>query len=181
MKLTNYANQQRCRSEEMRKLVTETFPRKDIVQFCLVALFFSGQVIKLTHFKPMFFFYTSQKRQDFWRFQGLQKQNIVLKWFHYLLFHDYRSSLQEVFCKKGVLKNFATSTEKHPCHSLFFNKVACLIPLENTRKSLVFWFFRCYKASNFIKKEILSQVFSCEFCKMFQNTFFIEYLRWLLV
>ena len=30
---------------------------------------------------------------------------------------------------------------------------------------------------NFIKKETLGQVFSCEFCKTFNNTFFTEHLR----
>ena len=34
--------------------------------------------------------------------------------------------------------------------------------------------------SNFIKKETLAQVFSCEFYEIFKNTFFIEQLRWLL-
>ena len=29
-----------------------------------------------------------------------------------------------MFYKKGVLKNFAKFTGKHPCQSLFFNKVA---------------------------------------------------------
>ena len=37
-----------------------------------------------------------------------------------------RSSRPEVFCKKGVLRNFAKFTEKHLCQSLFFNKVADL-------------------------------------------------------
>ena len=32
---------------------------------------------------------------------------------------------------------------------------------------------------NFVKKETLTQVFPCEFCDIFKNTFFIEYLRWL--
>ena len=32
-------------------------------------------------------------------------------------------------------------------------------------------------ACNFIKKETLTQVFSCEFCKIFKNTFFTERLR----
>ena len=40
--------------------------------------------------------------------------------------NDYRSSRQEVFCKKGVLKNFAKFTGKHLCQSLFLNKVAGL-------------------------------------------------------
>ena len=34
---------------------------------------------------------------------------------------------------------------------------------------------------NFIKKGSLAQVFSCEFCKSFKNTFFIEHLCWLLL
>ena len=29
---------------------------------------------------------------------------------------------------------------------------------------------------NFIKKEILAQVFSCEFCEISKNTFFTKYL-----
>ena len=38
----------------------------------------------------------------------------------------YRSSRPEVFCKKGVLRNFTKFTGKHLCQSLFFNKVAGL-------------------------------------------------------
>ena len=30
---------------------------------------------------------------------------------------------------------------------------------------------------NFIWKETLAQVFSCEFCDIFKNTFFTEHLR----
>ena len=37
-----------------------------------------------------------------------------------------RGSRPEVFCKKGVLRNFAKFTGKHLCQSLFFNKVAGL-------------------------------------------------------
>ena len=29
---------------------------------------------------------------------------------------------------------------------------------------------------NFIKEEILAQMFSCEFCEIFKNTFFTEHL-----
>ena len=57
----------------------------------------------------------------------------------------------EVFCKIGVLKNFAKFTGKHPCQSFFFNKVA--------------------DTCNFIKKEALVQVFACEFCEISKNTF----------
>ena len=41
-------------------------------------------------------------------------------------FMKYRSSRPEVFCKKGVLRNFSKLTEKHLCQSFFFNKVAAL-------------------------------------------------------
>ena len=35
--------------------------------------------------------------------------------------------------------------------------------------------------ANFIKKETLQQMFSCEFCEISKNTFFIEHLLWLLL
>ena len=53
---------------------------------------------------------------------------------------------EAVFYGKAVLKNFSKFTGKHLCCSL--KPQAC----------------------NFIKKEIRTQVFSCEFSKMFQNT-----------
>ena len=33
------------------------------------------------------------------------------------------------------------------------------------------------EACNFVKKETLAQVFSCEFCKISKNTLFTEHLR----
>ena len=63
---------------------------------------------------------------------------------------DVVNVLSEVFCKKGVLKNFTNFTGKRLCQSLFF-----------------------------IKKEALAQVFSGEFCEIFNDTFFIEHLQWL--
>ena len=57
---------------------------------------------------------------------------------------NVRSSHPEVFCKKGVLKNFAK-----------FTGLAC----------------------NFIKKETLTQVLSCEFCEISENTFFTEHIQ----
>ena len=52
--------------------------------------------------------------------------------------------------KIGVLRTFTKFTEKHLCQSLFFN--------------------------NFIKKETLAQVFSCEFCEISKNTYFTEHV-----
>lgn len=37
------------------------------------------------------------------------------------------------------------------------------------------------QANNFIKKETLAQVFSCEYSEMLQNIFLKEYVRWLLL
>ena len=53
-----------------------------------------------------------------------------------------RSSHQRCSMKKGVLRNFAKFTGKHLCQS------------------------------NYIKKETLAQVFSCEFCGISKITFF---------
>ena len=53
----------------------------------------------------------------------------------------YRSSRPEVFCKKGVLRNFAKFTEKHRYQSFFFNKVGGLRPATLLKKRL--W-HRCF-------------------------------------
>ena len=58
-----------------------------------------------------------------------------------------RSSRPEVFCKKGVLRNFAKFTGKNLCQSLFFNKVAGLRPATVLKKRLR---HRCFPV-NFVK------------------------------
>ena len=63
-----------------------------------------------------------------------------------------RSSRLEVFCEKGVLRNFAKFTGKHLCQSLFFNKVAGL------------W-HRCFPVN---------------FAKFLRTPFFTEHFWWLL-
>ena len=68
---------------------------------------------------------------------------------NFCLVANIRSSRPDVFCKKGVLRNFAKFTGKHLCQSLFFNKVVGLRPA----------------------KGCLAQVFPCEFCKISENTF----------
>ena len=67
--------------------------------------------------------------------------------------NSIRSRRPEVFCKKGVLRNFAKFIGKHLYQSLFFNKVAGL------------------RSVTLLKKETLVQVFSCEFCEIAKNTF----------
>ena len=54
-----------------------------------------------------------------------------------------RSSHGRCSVRESVLRNFAKFTGKHQCQTLFFNK------------------------------ETLAQVFSCEFCKISKNIFFI--------
>ena len=72
-----------------------------------------------------------------------------------------KSSLQkrplEVFWKKGVPRNFAKFIGKHLSQSLFLNNVAGL-------------------SCNFIKKETLAKVFSCEFCEISKNISSKEHL-----
>ena len=58
-----------------------------------------------------------------------------------------RSSHQRCSVTKCFLRNFAKFAGKHLCQSLF------------------------------IKRETLTQVFCCEFCKISKNTYFIEHLR----
>ena len=53
----------------------------------------------------------------------------------------------EVFCEKGVLRNFAKFTGKHLRQSLFFNKVAGLRPATSLKTRL--W-HRCFPV-NFAK------------------------------
>ena len=74
-----------------------------------------------------------------------------------------RSSPPEVLCKKVVLKNFTKFTGKHLCQSLLFNKIAGLRPATLLKETL---------ACNFVKKETLAQVLSCEFCEIFKSTVF---------
>ena len=45
--------------------------------------------------------------------------------------HRLTSSRPKVFCKKGVLRNFAKFTGKHLCQSQFFNKVTGLMPASS--------------------------------------------------
>ena len=59
----------------------------------------------------------------------------------------------DVFCKKGVLRNFAKVTGKCLCQSLFFNKIAGLRPAILS------------------KKGTLAQVLSSKFCEISKNTF----------
>ena len=56
--------------------------------------------------------------------------------------------------EKAVLRNFANFTGKHPCQSLFFNKVAGLRPATLLKKTLWYTFF-ILNFAKFIRKPIL--------------------------
>ena len=92
------------------------------------------------------------------------KHSSIRDWFHIIKLGQYweddydpcRRSHGICSIKNGVLKNFRKF--KSVSESLFE--------------------FRCRPESgNFIKKEILAQVFSSEFCEIFKNTCFTEHLR----
>ena len=69
----------------------------------------------------------------------------------------------EVFCKKGVLKNFAKFKGKHLCQSLFFNKVAGPRPAP------------------LLKKRLWHRCFPVNFAKFLRIPFLTEHLWWLLL
>ena len=76
---------------------------------------------------------------------------------------DIRSSRPEVFCKKGILRNFSKFTGKHLCQSLLFNNVAGLRP------------------ATLFKKRLWHRCFPVNFAKFLRTPFFIEHLWWLLL
>ena len=70
----------------------------------------------------------------------------------------FRSSRPEVFCKKGVLRNFSKFTGKRLCQTLIFNKVAG------------------QRLPTFVKREALTQVLPVNFVKFLGANFCIEHL-----
>ena len=78
-------------------------------------------------------------------------------------FFSVRSSLPEVFCKKGVLRNFGKFRGKHPCQRLFLNKVAG------------------HKPATLSKKRLWHRCFLVNFAKFLRTLFLKEHLRWLLL
>ena len=74
-----------------------------------------------------------------------------------------RSIRPDLFCKKGVLRNFAKFTGKHLCQSLFFNKVTGLSP------------------ATLLKKRLWHRCFLANFTKFLRTPFLTEHLWWLLL
>ena len=84
-----------------------------------------------------------------WYSQSDNKINHVLFKFVFTLF---RSSHQRCFIKKAVPKNFDIFIRKHLCWDLILIKVQDL-------------------SSAPLSKEILTQLFSCDYCESFKNTY----------
>ena len=68
-----------------------------------------------------------------------------------------------MFCKKGVLRNFAKFTGKYLRQSLFFNKVGCL------------------RAATLLKNRLWYRCFPVNLAKFLRTPFLKEHLRWLLL
>ena len=75
---------------------------------------------------------------------------------------SFRSSRSQMFFKVVVRKKLPNIRRKILTLGSLFNKVPVL------------------QACNFIKKK-LTKMFSCEYCKIFKNSIFIEHWRWLLL
>ena len=74
-----------------------------------------------------------------------------------------RSSRPEMFCKKGVLRNFTELTGKILFQSLFFYKLAGLRP------------------ATLLTKRLWHRRFPVNFAKFLRTFYLTEHLRWLLL
>ena len=79
------------------------------------------------------------------------------------MLQKYRSSRLEVFCRKGVLRNFEKFAGKHLCHSLLFNKVGGL------------------RTVALLKKRFWCRCFPVNFLKFLKTPSITEHLWWLLL
>ena len=83
---------------------------------------------------------------------------------------EYNNKQKKQAIKKKQKKNIINTRSRHQRCSMF-SKIS-----QNTQENT------CARVSarvacNFIKKQILTRVFSCEFCEISKSTFFTEYLR----
>ena len=106
------------------------------------------------------------KNQNIYRefyYEGYVFRPLSKKLFHQSFLQPKRFLIAQMGFVKIVFLKLSQNPQENTCarHSLFFNKVEGLTPA--------------------IKKKTLTKVFSCEFCEVFKNPFFIENLRWLLL
>ena len=129
------------RSCSVEKCVLKNFANFPGKQLCW-SLFLIALQVEISSAKDCFYlFHLKIYNKQQWRvWTRRDLDRVQSKYFLKM----YRSNRPEVFCKKGVVRNFTKFTGKHLCQSLFFN---------------------------FIKKETLAQVFSCQFCEISKDTF----------
>ena len=94
--------------------------------------------------------------------QYIEKVSFSKEFFKHIVKH-FRSSRSEVFCEKGVLKNFTKFTVKHLCQNHFLNKVADLRP------------------ATLLKKRLWHRCFPVNFAEFLRTPILIEHLWWLLL
>ena len=105
------------------------------VQVLYQRIYESGVFLELGH-SDKYFNYSTRKKGPAGRSFGY----LLLEKLKNCILNKYRSSCQEVFCKKGVQRNVAKFTGKHLCESLF-NKVAGTRPVTLLKKRLWHWQF----------------------------------------
>ena len=132
-----------------------------LTSFDVSTVYFEHTYFEL-HIDPMLLFITLNKH-----FLAEKQHKLRIWWDIYLLYlcinlfrtnvpynlQMIRSSHYRCYIKRTVLKNFLKFKRKQRCQNLF------LIKLQ-------------VSACNFIKKEILAQVLSFEFCKIFKSSYF---------
>ena len=126
-------------------------------------LIFLHQLSKEVRNCNRFLFFFSLKKYVLSQKRGLPKRGgfsafpsklFKKKWSQNHIFTHCRSSCQEVFCKKGALRNLAKFTGKHLWQSL---------------------------SATLLKKRLWHRCFPVNFAKLLRTFFLIEQLRWLLL
>ena len=100
---------------------------------------------------------------------SLNKKNFTLLFFTVKWKYEsavfFRNSRRKLFCKKGEGATGGVLKEK-----VFLQILQNL--QENTCAKVSFLIKLQAEECNFIKKTTLAQEFSCEFCEIYENTFF---------
>ena len=103
--------------------------------------------------------------------------------FHVSYFCFCRSSRLEVFCRKGVLRNFAKFTGKHLRQSLLFNEVAGLLPSYRNQSTVLLcksidWFLYegNSRSATLLKRRFWRRSFPVNFAKFLRLPFFYRKL-----
>ena len=96
---------------------------------------------------------------------NLLKRQITFNFFYWRRCVEIdKISRPGVLCKKGFLKEFAKFTGKHLCWNLSLKRL------------------RAFKLATLLISDSNTAVFSCEFCKNFNNIYFVGHLRtWLVL